>query len=148
MGHTIRMSCFFSDNDPCDAKHAWPEECYLQGGRSGIVFEKGSIERIETDPSGLLADTIAAAADIPTAPKHYRTAFVEAFPKVSGYATFIRGEGKTVEDAEDDCWRQYERMVACPKHEFERRGSGSYGICVHCRLGSTEAFQSEGEDHG
>jgi hypothetical protein len=58
---------------------------------------------------------------------NYRTAFVEAFP-----GTFLRGEGKTIAEAEDACWAKYEVLAACPHDQgFERRhyinGAG------HCR---------------
>jgi hypothetical protein len=59
----------------------------------------------------------------------YRTAFVEAFP-----GTFIRGEGKTIAEAEDACWVKYERLAACPHDQgFDRRDyvNGS-GFCRRC----------------
>lgn len=59
----------------------------------------------------------------------YRTAFVEAFP-----GTFIRGEGKTIAEAEDACWAGYERLAACPHDRgFDRRDyvNGS-GFCRAC----------------
>lgn len=60
----------------------------------------------------------------------YRTAFVEAFPA----GTFLRGEGKTITEAEDACWAQYEHLSACPHDEgFDRRDyvNGS-GFCRRC----------------
>jgi hypothetical protein len=60
----------------------------------------------------------------------YRTAFVEAFPA----GTFLRGEGPTVADAEDDCWAKYQVLAGCPHDRgFERRDyvNGS-GFCLGC----------------
>lgn len=71
----------------------------------------------------------------------YRTAFVEAFPKKP--STFIRGEGKTVHDAERSAWEQYQRILSCKKHEFERRGyRNGAGLCKHCNLFSSKIFES------
>jgi hypothetical protein len=59
----------------------------------------------------------------------YRTAFVEAFP-----GTFLRGEGKTITEAEDACWAKYEILAACPHDQgFSRRDyvNGS-GFCNRC----------------
>jgi hypothetical protein len=81
-------------------------DCFCQAGDSGIVFSKSG---------------------------NYKTAFFEAFPRDPD--TFIRGEGKTIEEAEDDCWAQYEKIKACPNHEFERRGrTDGYAYCKHCNL--------------
>ena len=59
----------------------------------------------------------------------YRTAFVEAFP-----GTFIRGEGKTIAEAEDACWAIYERLAACPHDQgFDRRHYvNGAGFCRGC----------------
>jgi hypothetical protein len=42
---------------------------------------------------------------------NYTTAFVEAFPN-----TFLRGEGKTLAEAEDRAWEQFQRLEACPAY--------------------------------
>jgi hypothetical protein len=59
----------------------------------------------------------------------YRTAFVEAFP-----GTFIRGEGKTIAEAEDACWAKYERLAACLHDQgFARRDYvNGCGFCRRC----------------
>jgi hypothetical protein len=62
----------------------WPDAVELQGGKRGFVF---------------------CADGSPT----YETAFVEAF-----CGTFLRGEGKTIAEAEDACWSQFITMMACP----------------------------------
>ncbi|MGE7622931.1 hypothetical protein ACQKMD_07700 [Viridibacillus sp. NPDC096237] len=50
----------------------------------------------------------------------YITAFVEPFPKNPN--TFIRGEDKTVAEAETKSWEKYQRIINCSKLAFERRG--------------------------
>jgi hypothetical protein len=59
----------------------------------------------------------------------YRTAFVEAFP-----GTFLRGEGKTIAEAEDACWAKYEVLAACPHNQgFDRRDYvNGAGFCRRC----------------
>jgi hypothetical protein len=96
-----------------ECRHPWPEECFVQGGGDGVVFRKGG---------------------------SYTTAFFEAFPEAP--RTFIRGEGKTIEAAELDAWEQYERILACAGHEFERGTyRNGYGRCKHCGLGKSNAFE-------
>lgn len=97
------------------ARHPWPEEVYVQGGKTGIVFVDGG--------------------------EDYRTAFVEAFPG----GTFLRGEGKTLSEAEDSCWTQYQRFVTCDgsgKHgPFERRGyRNGAGFCTKCGTWMNKVF--------
>lgn len=71
---------------------------------------------------------------------HYYTAFVEAYPK--NPRTFIRGEGKTVAEAEIDAWQQYQQILQCQNHEFERRGyKNGAGICKHCNLFKRDVFE-------
>lgn len=93
--------------------HAWPDDCYVQWGASGIVLSKTGARK---------------------------TAFFEAFPTAP--KTFIRGEGNTVAEAEAAAFAKYERQTACPGHEFER-GSyrNGAGICKHCRMFSSEVFE-------
>jgi hypothetical protein len=68
----------------------------------------------------------------------YQTAFFEACPP----ETFIRGEGKTIPEAEADAWKQYQRILACPGHEFERRGyDNGAGFCKHCNMFKGNAFE-------
>ena len=97
-------------------QHPWPDDCFVQGGASGIVFSgKGN----------------------------YTTAFFEAFP--CNPDTFLRGEGTTVELAEDDAWAQHQRQLFCPSqtgdHEYETRGyKNGAGFCKHCDLFSSKIF--------
>jgi len=90
-------------------RHPWPDDVYVQGGARGVVLHRDGT--------------------------HYRTAFVEAFPRNSD--TFLRGEGKVVEEAETACWEQYQQMADCPTHPthgpFEARGfTDGAGFCTHC----------------
>ena len=95
-------------NDPWRPILLWPETAYVQWGGRGVVF---------TEDGG------------------YDTAFFEAFPdKDSGAGGFLRGEGKTLEEAEANCFRRYERQRACFEaggHRWTRarrlkpRGDGS-----------------------
>jgi len=94
----------------------WPDNCFVQAGDRGLVFAIGD------------------------ASKDYETAFFEAFPREP--ATFIRGEGATVQDAETSAWKQFQQQVACPGHEFERRGyTNGGGFCKHCDMWMSHAFE-------
>lgn len=69
----------------------------------------------------------------------YTTAFVEAFP-----GTFIRGEGPTIQEAEDSAWAQYERRIQCPGHEWEARNyKNGAGFCIHCGTFGSQVFTPE-----
>ncbi|EOU1990218.1 hypothetical protein [Clostridium perfringens] len=70
----------------------------------------------------------------------YETAFFEVYPKDPD--TFIRGQGKTINEAEEEAWKQYEKIINCHKHEFERRGyENGLGFCKHCGLLKSKAFK-------
>jgi hypothetical protein len=59
----------------------------------------------------------------------YQTAFFEAFPKGGG---FVRGEGKTLEDAEADAHRIHLIEKGCD-HRWGRRDYTNGGaVCVRC----------------
>ena len=97
-------------------KHPWPDTCRTQHGGNGIVLVGGD--------------------------DYYRTAFFEAFPRDPD--TFIRGEGPTVEAAEDAAWQQHLRHQACGGHEFESRGyKNGAGFCRHCNMFSSRVFTPE-----
>lgn len=82
-------------------------DCFCQAGNSGIVFSKKG---------------------------NYKTAFFEAFPDTP--SCFIRGEGKTIEESEQDAWEQYQKIQSC-EHEMERRGrTDGYAYCKHCTYSS------------
>jgi len=72
-------------NDPWRPLKPWPDDCVVQWGGSGLVLgEEAS----------------------------YSTAFFEAFPG-DGTAGFIRGEGKTVGEAEAAAFASFERQSGC-----------------------------------
>lgn len=135
---TINVSVGFRSK-PVPAQHPWPSDCYLQGGEDGIVLEEGALNAALSQPDKAL-EAVSAALGNPTELKHYRTAFVEAFPK--NPATFIRGEGKDLVEAENAAWRQWQRVSGCPNHEFERRNyRNGAGFCIHCGLFKSKAFE-------
>jgi hypothetical protein len=83
-------------------------ECFCQSGSNGIVFSKKS---------------------------NRKTAFFEAFP--NNPKCFIRGEGATVEEAEQKAWEEWQKIQTC-KHEMERRDrTDGYAFCKHCSYSAT-----------
>lgn len=110
-----------SIGDPYDCTKEWSEDCFVQcgGGKQGL---------------GLVIDTKNKRV--------YRTAFFEAFPKEP--KTFIRGEGETIEDAENNAWNKYQAILNCEQHDFERFQS-THGKCKHCALVLTNYFPPENE---
>ena len=78
-----------------DADHtpldSWPDDCLVQWGGRGIVLGFG-------DKST------------------YQTAFFEAFPHGG---CFIRGEGKTIVDAEAKAFEQFQKEISCT-HQWSR----------------------------
>lgn len=89
----------------------WPENTFTQCGEKGVVFTKKG---------------------------NYKTAFFEAFPKQP--ATFIRGEGLTIEEAEEKAFSKYLRYIQCDEHDFKRKDNSEHGICVNCSLFLTDIF--------
>lgn len=85
---------------------AWPEKAYVQWGSSGLVLSRkdgGS----------------------------YMTAFFEAFPGDNA-GGFIRGEGPSIAEAEQDCFAKYQREVGCD-HRWGRRDYTNGGaLCYRC----------------
>lgn len=105
-------------NTNTETKYPWPEDCRIQGGEHGIVF-------FSDDGS------------------NYNTAFVETF---SG--TFLRGEGKTISEAEDDCWTQYQKMISC-LHDVgfdPRKYTNGAGFCNKCGTWFSHVLKSIEED--
>jgi len=103
-----------SGQQPHQATHDWPEHVFVQGGLHGLVWTRDG---------------------------GYYTAFVEAF--LDEPRGFVRGEGETLEAAEQACWERYRTVVAChPGHEFERRGrTDGYAWCMHCGIGVADALR-------
>lgn len=97
-----------------ESTQSWPDDVFVQGGSSGLVLDREG--------------------------GHYKTAFVEAFPPNG----FIRGEGATLQEAEESAWSQFLHQMACeqnPGHEFERRHyTNGCGICKHCGAFRSKVF--------
>lgn len=88
-------------------RHEWPGDTLVQWGGRGVVLGKNP----------------------------YTTAFFEAFPdkKLTAGGGFIRGEGKTIEEAEDDAFAQFTRETSC-QHLWGRENYTNSGqLCRHCR---------------
>ena len=119
-GHKAISLCAFAGTAERDvpAQHPWPSETFLQGGERGVVFVKSG--------------------------ENYETAFVEAH---SGTLGFLRGEGATWQEAEDDAWAKAQRIIACPGpngHEWEPRGyRNGCGFCKHCGRFASKVFTLE-----
>lgn len=85
---------------------AWPEECTVQWGGGGVVIGKES---------------------------SYRTAFFEAFPGEAYGGGFIRGEGKTIKDAEVAAFSKWQKEFTCQEHRWCRKGyTNGGGFCANC----------------
>lgn len=83
---------------------AWPDECVVQWGARGVVFAKSG---------------------------NYRTAFFEAFPEENA-GGFIRGEGATIAEAEEDAFRRWQKQHGCA-HRWGRKAYVNGGaICHNC----------------
>jgi len=134
-----------SFNNPYECKKDWPEDCFVQCGDSGIVFEKNQFNQV-MNGEGTLADSLDMLDTVIDKEKKedgfYRTAFFEAFPHTEKVDTFLRGEGKSIEEAEEDAWKQYQNFENCLKHEFDRRDrTGGEAWCIHCNMFKSEAFE-------
>lgn len=90
-------------------------EGYIQGGTRGLVIVRGG--------------------------QNYRTAFIEFFPATGG---FIRGEGKTVEEAEKEVLEKITKETSCSDHEYTpKHYTNGVGFCKHCGQMKSHAFTAE-----
>lgn len=130
--------------EPFVCLQAWPADCFVQCGDHGIVLQgRGALEAALTQPAAA-AEVVATVLGQETKVQHYFTAFFEAFPNDPD--TFIRGEGQTIAEAEAQAWAEYERVRACPQHDFERRGyTNGAGFCRNCGLFKSKVFPPTGE---
>lgn len=88
-------------------RHDWTGDTVVQWGARGIVLGRNP----------------------------YNTAFFEAFPdrKVTAGGGFIRGEGATIEEAEDKAYARFVKQNAC-SHLWGREHYRNTGqLCRHCR---------------
>lgn len=98
-------------------KYDWPTECFVQCGGKGVVI--GNQHR-----------------------KGYVTAFFEAFP----FNNFIRGEGETIDLAEDAAWKKYQVMATCPEHRFIKSESRKRdAVCECCGFSIRDYYPPEKE---
>lgn len=98
---------------PYQCQKDWPEDCNVQCGEKGLVI-KGK--------------------------ESYNTAFFESFP--SNPSTFIRGEGNSLEQAEDSAWLKYQNILSCKEHVYKRHGE-EHGVCEKCGLFTSHCFPPE-----
>lgn len=124
-----------SFGDPYECQKPWPDDCFCQCGGKGVVFTDDSLEKTLTDPAEGL-EAIKAVAGKPSKKSHYKTAFFEAFPKSP--SCFIRGEGYTVEEAEQKAFEKYQKILNCLTHEWDRKNrTDGYCYCTKCPLSGT-----------
>lgn len=121
--------------DPFVCLKPWPEDCFVQCGGNGVVLKVNTMDETFSDLSKA-QEAIVAVTGGPKPDGSYRTAFFEAFPK--NPSCFIRGEGESIEAAEEKAFSKYVKIVACPEHEFDRRGrEDGYAYCTKCSYSST-----------
>jgi hypothetical protein len=97
-----------------------------------VIIKNTDFEAQHPWPEGMLVQGGESGIVLRQDAPNYTTAFVEAFPN-----TFLRGEGKTLAEAEDKVWAQYERLISCPTYPthgpFERRHyRNGAGYCTSC----------------
>lgn len=88
-------------------RHDWPGHTLVQWGGNGLVLGRNP----------------------------YTTAFFEAFPdkNITASGGFIRGEGKTIAEAEDDAFAKFTKQSSC-NHLWGREHYTNGGqLCRHCR---------------
>lgn len=121
--------------EPYTCLKPWTEDTFCQCGGGGVVFTEGDIGKTLTDPEEQI-EALKAVVGEESKKKFYRTAFFEAFPK--NPSCFIRGEGKTIEEAEEKAWVKWQKIESCPQHDFDRRDrTDGYCFCKLCPLSGT-----------
>jgi len=124
-----------SFDGPYECVFPWPEDCFVQCGGTGMVMARGSLEKVfgSSDPLREISENVV-----------YTTAFFEAFPNdiVQGDSIYIRGEGKTIAEAEGNTWGRYMEYKACdhPAYERRRHANGG-GFCMKCGMFKDNAFE-------
>jgi len=89
----------------------WPKACRVQWGAGGIVFSRSG---------------------------NYRTAFFEAFPN-DGAGGFIRGEGETIEAAEQSAFSQWKKQAQC-----DAQGGHAWSRTRRLKDGKTRTYSNGG----
>jgi hypothetical protein len=120
--------------EPYVCQKDWPEDCFVQCGDNGMVLKATGFEATMTSENFKeLGENIAENYA-------YTTAFFEAFPNNPN--TFIRGEGKSVEEAEESAWKKFRKYADCEEHEFEKRNyRNGAGFCKKCNMFKSRAFE-------
>lgn len=98
-----------------ETKLNWNKDLTMQCGEKGIV---ASLSRNQS----------------------YITAFFEVFLKSP--KTLIRGEGKTIEEAENNAWSKFEKISNC-SHNFIRVDNTRDAVCNKCQVKSFNYFIPE-----
>jgi len=127
-----------------ECQKPWPEDCFVQCGDHGIVLPAKTLEKVmEGNEDCIPIIKSALIGDPAPVPEGaYRTAFFEAFPRTPD--TFIRGEGKDVQEAEKKAWEEFEKYNACKGHEYEKRGyTNGAGFCKHCGMFKSKIFSGK-----
>jgi hypothetical protein len=95
----------WKDNDYVP-HHDWPGDTVVQWGSNGVVLGE----------------------------KSYNTAFFEAFPdEALSSGGFIRGEGKTIVEAENQAFERFKKETACNHLWGREHYTNSGQLCRHCR---------------
>ena len=121
---------------PFECRHPWPADVGIQCGTNGLVLTSpGALAAAMSDPEVAAVVAVGALTSTSSPDSYIIPAFFEAFPTEP--SCFLRGEGETLADAEEQCWLEYQKIMACGAHEFERRGRrDGYGFCKKCGMGS------------
>jgi len=124
-----------SFKDPYECVFPWPEDCFVQCGSNEMVMAPGSFEKVfeSSDPLREISENVS-----------YMTVFFEAFPNdiIPGDSIFIRGEGKTIAEAEKKTWDMYVHYKACEHPAYERRThTNGGGFCMKCGMFNGHAFE-------
>lgn len=124
------------NKEPYNCLKPWPEDCFCQCGGNGVVFtDNSSMSELLTNPKDQ-QEAIKAVLGEESKKTHYKTAFFEAFPK--NPSCFIRGEGKTIEEAEEKAFIKWEKILNCQNHQWDRKGrTDGYCFCTLCPLSGT-----------
>ena len=110
-----------------DWKNSFPEEfkekdMLIQGGEIGVVFSKKG---------------------------NYKTAFCEVFPSLLKnnekiFSSFIRGEGKNIEEAEKNAFNKLLKIKNCTNHKWNRKGrDNGHAFCDLCGVFNSDALEPE-----